>query len=177
MYLSNDRFTSSRWIFLILLFTPVFQIISCSNSVSEADEFKSISQSEESLQKKSQELSSELLGLYHGIQPSYNMKNQYGDDMIINGKKISVPSIDYKFLIKAENIVSLQQTNIEDNTRFYYEGKYRIVSEENMKITIECQLSDGQTSNPTYNLVIETNEKSGICSDRNGPSFEIQLTK
>ena len=42
-----------------------------------------------------------------GIQPSYYMKNQYGDDMIINGQKVSVSSIDFKFLVKEDGAASL----------------------------------------------------------------------
>ena len=40
------------------------------------------------------------LGNYHGIQATYFIKNQYGYDMIIGCKKVSVPSSDFKFLIK-----------------------------------------------------------------------------
>ena len=65
-------------------------------------------------------LPTDFLGNYHGIQPSYFMKNQYGDDMVINGNKVSVPSIDYKFLLKENNVVSLQQINLDDNSRVYY---------------------------------------------------------
>ena len=122
-------------------------------------------------------LPTEFLGNYHGIQPSYFMKNQYGDDMVINGNKVPIPSIDYKFLLKEDNIVSLQQINLEDNSRVYYDGTYKIISEENKTKKIECSLSDGQTSNPTYILTIDKIDKKGICNGINQPEFNIEKTK
>ena len=74
-------------------------------------------------------LQPEYIGKYHGIQPSYYMKNQYGDDMLINGQKVSVPSIDFKFLLKEDGAASLQQTNLEDNSRFYYDGTIKIIKD------------------------------------------------
>ena len=102
------------------------------------------------------------------------MKNQYGDDMIINGNKIPVPSIDYKFLLKEDNVVSLQQINLEDNSRVYYDGTSKIISEDGATIKIECSLSDGQGSNPTYVLTINRSDKKGICTGSNEPEFSIE---
>ena len=124
--------------------------------------------------EKAEGLSIEFLGNYHGIQPSYFMKNQYGDDMVINGNKIPVPSIDYKFLIKENNVVSLQQINLEDNSRVYYDGTYKIISEESITTKIECSLSDGKSSNPTYVLTINRSDKKGICTGSNEPEFSIE---
>lgn len=120
-------------------------------------------------------LTTEFLGNYHGIQPSYFMKNQYGDDMVINGNKVSVPSIDYKFLLKENNVVNLQQINLEDNSRVYYDGTYKIISEDGATIKIECSLSDGKGSNPTYTLTINGSDKKGICTGSNEPEFTVEL--
>lgn len=94
--------------------------------------------------------------------------------MVINGNKVSVPSIDYKFLVKENTIVSLQQINLEDNSRVYYEGTYKIISEESITTKIECYLSDGQGSNPTYVLTIDRSDKKGICTGSNEPEFSIE---
>ena len=135
---------------------------------------ESITTKPESLRQRDEELSTEFLGNYHGIQPSYFMKNQYGDDMVINGNKVSVPSIDYKFLLKDGNVVSLQQINLEDNSRVYYDGTYKNIYQENNTTKIECSLSDGQGSNPTYVLTINKSEKKGICTGNNEPEFSIE---
>jgi hypothetical protein len=105
------------------------------------------------------------------------MKNQYGDDMVINGNKVSVSSIDYKFLLKEGNVVSLQQINLDDNSRVYYDGSYKIISQENNTIKIECSLSDGQTSNPSYTLSIDKSNKKGVCTGSNEPEFNIEKIK
>jgi hypothetical protein len=119
-------------------------------------------------------LKADFLGNYHGIQPSYYMKNQYGDDMIISGQKIQVPSIDFKFLIKEDNVVSLQQINLDDNSRVYYDGTYKILMNEGNTTKIECSLSDGQTSNPTYVLLINNIDKKGTCIGNNEPEFKVE---
>ncbi len=132
-------------------------------------------QTEKLSNDKAEVLSAEFLGNYHGIQPSYFMKNQYGNDMVINGNKVSVPSIDYKFLLKDGNVVSLQQINLEDNSSVYfYDGTYKIFSQENNFIKIECTLSDGQGSSPSYILTINRSDKKGICTGNNEPGFSIE---
>ena len=124
------------------------------------------------------ELSKEFLGNYHGIQPSYFMKNQYGDDMVIAGNKVPVPSSDFKFLLKENNVVSLQQTNSEDNSRYYYNGNYKILSDDSGFIKTECSLSDGQGSSPTYILEISKTDKIGKCIGKtNEPEFQISKIK
>jgi hypothetical protein len=130
----------------------------------------------ESNKKEDKGLSAELLGNYHGMQSGYFMKNQYGDDMIINGNKIAVPAIDFKFLLKENNIVSLQQTNLDDNSRVYYDGNYKIILDEKNTTKIECSLSDGKTSKPIYTMTISKNDKKGTCNGNNEPEFSIEKT-
>ena len=147
---------------------------SCGNNNQDASNKAPFVQTDESTKQQDEGLSTEFLGNYHGIQPSYFMKNQYGDEMVINGNKIPVPSIDYKFLLKENNVVSLQQINLEDNSRVYYEGTYKIISEESITTKIECSLSDGKSSNPTYVLTINRSDKMGICTGSNEPEFSIE---
>lgn len=120
-------------------------------------------------------LAADLLGSYHGIQPSYNMKNKDGEDLIINGNKVQVPSIDYKFVVEGNHVVSLQQISLEDNMTVNYQGTYRIVSNDENTVTLECSVSDGQNSNPTYLLTINKSDKKGTCSGNNDPEFPIAL--
>ena len=112
-------------------------------------------------------------GVYNGVQPGYFMKNKFGDAIIISGNKIEIPSIDYKFLFDKNQKVSLQQTGLDDNSRYYYEGDYKIVSQTDDVIVIECSLSttDG-TSSPTYLLEYNIDDDSFICNDSSGgPNF------
>ena len=127
--------------------------------------------------EKAEGLSIEFLGNYHGIQPSYFMKNQYGDEMIIRGNKIPISSVDYKFLLKENNVVSLQQIKLEDNSRVYYDGTYKILTDDSNTTKIECSLHDDEISNPTYILTISKIDKKGTCTGRNEPEFSIEKTK
>jgi len=131
-------------------------------------------QSTEVKKDKQPLLQPEYLGNYHGIQPSYFMKNQYGDDMVINGQKVPVPSIDFKFLLKEDGAVSLQQTNLEDNSRVYYDGTIKIISDATDILKLECSLSDGKSSNPTYTLAINKSDKTAICIGNDEPEFKLE---
>ena len=122
------------------------------------------------------QLEADFLGVYHGEQPGYFMKNQYGDDMIIGGKKVYVPSCDYKFLLKENHEVGLQQTNLEDNNRVYYDGFYKIMNENAENLIIECAVSDGKLSNPVYVLTIKKGDKSGSCTGNNAPPLSLAHT-
>lgn len=176
IFLNINKFKGMKRIFTAILIIGALTItlFGCGNNNQESTNNSSPNETEKKSEDKPEGLSAEFLGNYHGIQPSYFMKNQYGDDMVINGNKVSVPSIDYKILIKENTIVTLQQINLEDNSRVYYDGTYKIISEESITTKIECSLSDGQGSNPTYVLTINRSDKKGICTGSNEPEFSIE---
>jgi len=145
--------------YLTLLFLVIFIITGCNSENNKNPKSKN----EEVESKQTMDLSDDFLGNYHGIQESYFMKNQYGDDMIIAGNKVPVPSSDFKFLLKENNAAGLQQTNLEDNQRYYYDGSYKVISTESDVIKVEVSLSDGQGSTPTYILEINKSDKKGIA--------------
>jgi len=157
-----------------LLYLGIILILSSCASNKE-EKVAALVESEEAAVPK---LAEEFLGNYQGIQPGYFMKNQYGDDMILGGNKVPVPSSDFKFLLKANNVVSLQQTNLEDNNRYYYDGNYTIISDDTEFIKTECSLNDGQGSSPTYILEISKTDKTGKCMGSPGePEFQILMIK
>jgi hypothetical protein len=141
---------------------------------SSDEEAKESTMGEANVTAESEVLTADFLGIYHGIQPGYFMKNQFGDDLIINGNKVPIPSIDYKFLFKENRVVNLQQISLEDNRRVYYEGTYRIISEDSSIIKVECSLSDGDGSSPVYVLTINKTDKKGVCTGSNEPEFAVE---
>jgi hypothetical protein len=175
---NNNKFGIPLVIVSALLFSACENNATGKNEYSITDDsnLSTSIQKVESPHNTGKTLPSEFIGNYHGVQPAYFMKNQYGDEMVINGNKVPVPSIDYKFLIKENNTISLQQTNLEDNSRVYYDGTYTIIFDDDQIFKIECSLSDGQSSNPTYFLSINKNDKKGICSGSNEPEFYIEKT-
>ena len=106
-----------------------------------------------------------------------NLKNKFGDDLVINGKKVPIPSIDYKFLLKENNQVSLQQINLEDDQRVYYDGKIKVIENKDDILKLECSLNDGKNSNPTYILLMNRVDKSVVCSSQNQPEFPLKKIK
>ena len=119
-------------------------------------------------------MSESYFGSYHGKQDSYFLKNQQGDEMVISGNKIAVPECDFIFYIKENNVVSLEQTNLEDNTKAHYDGTYRVVTEDSSAYHIECLLSDGKSSSPTYQLVISKANFNSFCKGYNEPVFRLE---
>ena len=161
----------------ILFSTLILIQLSCGNDNSVSENTSNAVKIESSEKQNGEILSSEFLGNYHGIQPSYNLKNKFGDDLVINGKKVPIPSIDYKFLLNENNQVSLQQINLEDNQRVYYDGEIKVIENKDNILKLECSLSDGKNSNPTYILLINRLDKSVVCSSQNQPKFPLKKIK
>ena len=128
-------------------------------------------------QQEAPGIAEKFQGIYHGVQPAYNLKNENGDEMIINGNPVAVPSIDYKFTIKEDFDVSLQQISLEDNSPVNYNGKSKVLSENDKVIVVSCELSDGKSSNPTYILTIEKAKLNGTCASGNEPAFFVEKVK
>ena len=104
----------------------------------------------------------EYLGVYIGIQNSYFMENKFGDYLIINGNKVPVPGPKYRFLIEDDNKISLQQKSMEDESRYYYEGDFTVLSIFDDKIIIEAELIYDEFSSPSYKIEINKETKGGV---------------
>jgi len=132
------------------------------------------SQGDEVSNKKPQ-IDEEYLGVYMGIQNSYFMENKFGDYLIINGNKVPVPAIEYRFLIEDDNKISLQQKSMEDNSRYYYEGNLSELIILDDKIIIEAELTYDEFSSPSYKIEINRETKEGECTPQDlSPSFKIE---
>lgn len=149
----------------------------CNNTNSITNEITTKQESINNNRTKLHSLEAQFLGIYHGIQASYFLKNQYGDDMIVNGNKVSVPGIDYKFILKEDGIANLQQTSLEDNSRYFYDGSYSIIQEDANILSIQCNLTDGKSSNPSYTITIDKSSNKVNCKGSNDPAFKLEKTK
>jgi len=114
-----------------------------------------------------------LNGLFQGTQDSYFLKNKFGEDLIIQGNRVPVPSSEYKFLFKENLEVSLQQTS-EDGEKVFYEGNYKAVKNDEEIVIIKCKLSDGEYSNPTMIIEYSKLKKTYTFNGENqSPSFNL----
>jgi hypothetical protein len=84
------------------------------------------------------------LGIYQGTIPEYAMRNKFNDDVIINGKRVTVPTSEVKFLLETGNRISMQYDNAEMGRRLIYDGKYEIVKDSAGLFVVTCSLSDGR---------------------------------
>jgi len=157
---------------ILIIITFLSILSSCGNS--DENRIKATSITNDKSHETNEEIITELLGNYHGLQLQYFLKNEYGDDLMINGNRVPVPSSDYKFLIKENNVVTLQQINLVDNSRIYYDGQYKIILEDDDMVKIECLLTDGKYSKPVYILTIKKANKKGVCDNENEPQIEIK---
>ena len=115
-----------------------------------------------------------LEGIFKGTQNGYYLKNKFGDDLVIQGNKVPIPSVDHKFLFEKDLNVSLQQTS-SDGQRVYYEGKYQIILDNQSITHFQCDLSDGEFSNPTLIIEYSKINKNIIVKGKDGsPDFEIK---
>ncbi len=149
----------------------------CNNGVGEETnnsiEGDKVEVNAEMQRKQKEELSNDFLGEFIGTQESYFMKNQFGEDMIIAGNKISVPESGFAFKLNENNGARLVQRNRQTNQRYYYDGSYKIISDTSELIIMEVSLSDGEGSSPTYILEINKSDKKGKCVSDNGPTFNL----
>ena len=137
----------------------------------------SLGEDNEKVSEKAEENTADILGTYQGVAPSYNMKNKFGEEKIINGQKITIPKIDHKFILEEQGKASLQQTSMEDNSRYFYSGTYKIIETDKEWKKVECSVSDGEYSNPTYILKIWPEEHKATCEKSNDPLIKLKKTK
>ena len=118
-------------------------------------------------------IAEDFYGVYEGEQPSYSMKNKFGDDFIVDGEPLIVPAMNHKFKVEGNLKISLQQTSVEDNERYYYDGKYKIENVKNDTIYMFCSFWEDGGSKPEFKLRINMNTHKGICIRENEPIFEV----
>lgn len=118
----------------------------------------------------------ELLGTYSGIQPSYALKNKSGEDMIINGEIVPVPTSTYIFLIKGNHEIHFQQMTKErfGNSSHITLGEYKVINIQKNTVEIECLFNSGNGSNPKYIIVLNKTNNSAICIGTNEPEIKLQ---
>lgn len=68
---------------LLIIGALTITLFGCGNNNQESTNTSSPNETEKKTEYKPEALSAEFMGNYHGIQPSYFMKNQYGDDMVM----------------------------------------------------------------------------------------------
>jgi hypothetical protein len=114
--------------------------------------------------------SKDYLGNYIGVQESYNIKNEDGSEMIINGNSVNVPSSEYKISLDNNKKVTVVQTNLVDKKTYEYNGSYEIINEKEKYLEIKCEVNY-ENSKPTFIIIINKNTLK--CQGDFGPDFNL----
>jgi hypothetical protein len=124
-------------------------------------------------------LNSEFLGLYEGTEKGYVMKDEFGQEITYNNKKMTIPSLGYRILIETDNTIKVQTTNTSDNSQERYVGQYFVTRDEADSLEIECDMSDPNDKRFSINrkIVLSKSDKSGSCSPSNKKEPYFKITK
>lgn len=125
-------------------------------------------------QNESTDSENDYIGTYEGLLPGYHLLDQNGIEILIAGNRVPVPSSTFRFTLKSDFSVDLQQTDEESRTIIDYTGSYKLIEEDSQQVTIHVQVSDGEYSFPEFKLIISREDFSGICIGSNQPTFNIR---
>jgi hypothetical protein len=114
--------------------------------------------------------SKDYLGNYIGVQESYNLRNEDGSEMIINGNRVNVPNSEYRISLNHNKKVTVIQTNLIDKKTYEYNGSYEILNKKEKYIEIKCKVFY-ENSNPTFIIIINKNTLK--CQGDFGPDFNL----
>ncbi|MAR15139.1 MAG: hypothetical protein CMG21_01610 [Candidatus Marinimicrobia bacterium] len=120
------KFIKNKNLFMILYSILLLMLVSCGEENTKASKINNLEN--KSIDRKAVE-SNEWIGTFKGTCASYNMENQYGEEMIIYGNYVTVPSVNYKFKIYDKNTCSIYMDDGEDefschNVRYTISSNY-----------------------------------------------------
>lgn len=151
----------------IILFFSIFLVISCSNP-------KKDNSNEDNSKYKLPNLNDQFIGYHY----SYDLKDKFGDNVIVRGKPVNVPLSKYQFLIQEDSIVFLKQTNMEDNSNYNYQGKLKVLSSPNQNplvYSLKLLSNDGYSS-VKMTLTFNLENNSIFCNEVSTP-FDFSLIR
>lgn len=165
-----------KTILTILVFSCAF--FSCSNNNNQKETSKDfVNEMSKEQITKSKGLSSIYLGMYRGIQSSYNDT----DNNSLPGLSVTdeISSRDFKFFLRENNELVLQQKYIDDDDLDCQDGIFSIKNEDEKFIEIECILRTGSEQykyDHIYILKLSKTNNTGSCLGESGPEFKLEKT-
>ena len=113
----------------------------------------------------------EWVGTFSGVCPEYNMKNKYGEDLIIRGNYVTVPSVDFTFEIYDNNVSSIYIDNYS-----CHNVKYSVSSNSN-SFTLTMKPVSGSDCGGNEIILIKSGSQFKIAAGALGqPEFIIKKT-
>ena len=113
-------------LFMILYCVLLLMFVSCGEESSEVS--KTNIPVNKTAETKVVEID-QWVGTFEGTCASYNMKDKYGEEMVIYGNYVTIPSVKYKFKIYDNNTCSIYMDDGEDefschNVRYTVSSNY-----------------------------------------------------
>ncbi|GGF21157.1 hypothetical protein GCM10011339_06430 [Echinicola rosea] len=113
------------------------------------------------------------LGSFIGTAPESVVKDENGNDMVINGQKIKTPPIAHTFTFTPDLKVRLEQVNENDQSVKQLSGTYQITKDDPQQYEIVCSVNNGSDITLTYAITIDKASQKTLCSLTNQAPFEL----
>jgi hypothetical protein len=127
--------------------------------------------------EESNEENFDFYGVYFGLQSSYNLKDEYGNDLIYRGRKGTVPVTYNKFKIEKNGRVTLEQSNLDKPANIdYYNGFFSITSQNNDRTIILCKMQSDD-SVPSFEIEVNHFNDNANCKPETKYTPQFNLRK
>ena len=159
---------------------PEFSVnISRIDLTKEAERKRLRSETQKSTAKSSPEVAKpiveEWVGTFSGVCPEYNMKNKYGENLIIMGNYVIIPSVKYTFEIYDNNVSSIYMKS-EDGNYSCHNVIYS-VSSNNNNFSLTMKPQSGSDCGGNEIIFIKSGSQFKIAAEANGqPGFILNKT-
>ena len=125
----------------------------------------------------SKDNSSMWIGTFSGLCPEYNMKNKYGEDLIINGNRVPVPSTHYTFEIYDNNTCSIYMKDNNGKEYSCHNINYSVSSNSN-SFSLSMKPETGSACGGNEIILFKRGSQFKIASGKSGfPEFIINKIK
>ena len=116
---------------------------------------------------------SEWIGTFNGICPEYNMKNKYGEELIIFGSPVPVPSVSYTYEIYSNNTCSVYAKS-SDGSYSCHNVEYS-VSSNNNNFVLTMKPEAGSDCGGNEIILFKKDDEFSIMSGSVGqPEFKVE---
>ena len=115
---------------------------------------------------------SEWVGTFNGICPEYNMKNKYGEELLIFGSPVPVPSVNYTYEIYSNGKSSIYAKS-GDGSYSCHNVEYN-VSSNNNNFVLTMKPATGSDCGGNEIILFKKDGEFNIASGSVGqPEFKV----
>jgi len=117
-------------------------------------------------------LPAELQGVYVGVMPAHNLRNENGP-MIVFGKPVEVPAVEFYFTFSSDNSVSLRESAPSEGKDYLSVGLYEVIEATADTIKVKAYFEEDNMSGPEYTLHLSTSTLEALVFHNYSPRFTV----